>query len=262
MLLPTIVVHVDATDALDLRAEVAAKLALKRHWKVTGVCSTGLPPFGSPSPGEMTERYRAAIATLERFADLMQRHGIAALRRHLSNANEASALVRVAGASGLVIMSHPAADTPGYQGSLDRCEFVVLNAPCPVLIVGARAEFGTNILVAYDGSVAALHTLAQARGFLAGAQQVTLATFGTGPNAGAANQDAAIGYLKSVGIEPEVRYRETPDVGTGLAALADEINADLIVMGGSAHPRWHQVLHGGCTGFMLEHTNLALLMSH
>jgi nucleotide-binding universal stress UspA family protein len=260
---PTIVVHVDLADALECRAEVAARLAREWNCRIIAVCATGLVHLGpSLSPGQATDTYRAAVAAMQHFGDLMVRHGIVAVCRHLSNTNAATALARAAQGASLVIMSHRANEaTP--PGHLDLCEFVVLNTSCPVLIVGARAQFGSNVIVAYDGSNAAFHALTQARPFLEPAQRVTLATFGPSRTASPVALDNAIDYLKSVGIAPTVcSDNGGDDVGRRLAALARNRHADMVVMGGSAHPRWRNVLRGGTTGFMLEHTDIALLMSH
>ncbi|ONN64183.1 hypothetical protein BTM36_23260 [Herbaspirillum sp. VT-16-41] len=114
---------------------------------------------------------------MQYFGALLVRHGIVAVWRHLSNTNAAAALVRTAQGASLVIMSHHANGATPPPGHLGLCEFVVLNTSCPILIVGAQAQFGSNIIVAYDGSNAAFRARMQASPFLEPVQRVTLATF-------------------------------------------------------------------------------------
>jgi nucleotide-binding universal stress UspA family protein len=59
----------------------------------------------------------------------------------------------------------------------------------------------------------------------------------------------------------EVRARGKSD-GAALLALAEEENANLIVMGAYGHARWRQLVIGGVTDHVLRHGKLMVFLSH
>ena len=70
-------------------------------------------------------------------------------------------------------------------------------------------------------------------------------------------------YLARHGIRVQVVQHHTgQEVGAALLALANEVNADLIVMGGYGHTRFREILLGGVTRTVLDAMTVPVLMSH
>ena len=67
------------------------------------------------------------------------------------------------------------------------------------------------------------------------------------------------------GIEAEVSSEDlAPDVSAGelLLSWAASLHADLVVMGGYGHARWHELVLGGSTRTFLASMTVPVLMSH
>ena len=70
--------------------------------------------------------------------------------------------------------------------------------------------------------------------------------------------------LKRHGVVSSVVTAVAPeaDVATKLLADANGYDCDLIVMGGYGHWRVREIVFGGATHGVLEHTTIPVLMSH
>lgn len=61
--------------------------------------------------------------------------------------------------------------------------------------------------------------------------------------------------------EHDLRIGKDP-FGAQLLAKAHELNADLLVMGAFVHSAWRNMLFGGVTQYILDHSDLPVLMRH
>jgi len=98
--------------------------------------------------------------------------------------------------------------------------------------------------------------------FLHGAKSVNLLTIGEQGKALGAD---AVEYLAWHGITAGFReLQSVTGVGTGelLLSTAHEEGADLLVMGGYGHTRWHELLFGGATREIVGMSLLPVLITH
>lgn len=152
-------------------------------------------------------------------------------------------------------------------------EAAIMETGRPVLVVppvevewDALASVGKKIAVAWAGSPEAARAVAFSIPFLQAAEQVNIIYYGGehGEGAGAAElQD----YLKWYGIETTVSEggsasSEKASIGASLLEKADELDADLLVMGAFTHSRLRQIIFGGITRHVMENAQIPLLLAH
>ena len=73
-----------------------------------------------------------------------------------------------------------------------------------------------------------------------------------------------VAHLKRHGLAAEVARLTLGrgDIGKLLLAKANELKADMIVMGAFHHSRWREFILGGVTLTMLEEATIPLFMAH
>lgn len=141
-------------------------------------------------------------------------------------------------------------------------EQLALGAGGPVLLVPegwGDAGLGRKILLAWNGSREAARALHDALPFLAGAEAVTVVTFGEGTGGGL---DDVVALLAGHGIKASARTEsDERDIGGQLIGLAAALDADLIVMGAYGRPRLREVVLGGVTRDILRGASVPVLLS-
>lgn len=261
----TILVHVDDSTHSDKRVEVAARIAAHEGSHLIGL--------GVAMPGETAEASTAnrlhVAAVLEKFTDQVRAIGPASVETRLLQGDAADAVSAQGRFADLIVLGQGDAQATSLTARVDFPEYIVLNSDCPVLIVpctGRVFSIGDRILLAWNGSAAALHATRRALTFLQQAKLVQLAILAPDPAvASAAEVPAAeiVDYLARQGVKVEVLRRDVVgDPGTALLALAADLTSDLIVMGCVAHPRARRVMLGGATRAVLEQACVPVLMGH
>jgi nucleotide-binding universal stress UspA family protein len=147
-------------------------------------------------------------------------------------------------------------------------EEVVLFSGRPTLIVPAVGRFehlGRRTLVAWNASREAARAVGDAIPLLVNAEAVTVLSIN--PARGIDGKQQAIDlahHLARHGIEAEATATVAEDTAVGevLLARAADLGADLIVMGAYGHSRSRQLLLGGATRHVLQHTTVPVLMAH
>ncbi|TFW05387.1 universal stress protein [Oxalobacteraceae bacterium OM1] len=264
MTYPTIIVHVDGSNLLEKRVEIAIQIARHENACLLGVAVTGLQ---ADAEAMHLARRRAGTA-LEHFSAMAATAGLPMTEQRLAEGDAAQVLCEEARFTDLVVLGQPASGESGPEASVDFLQYVALNAVCPVLIVPASERvfsIGDRVLVGWNGSAAAARAMHDAMPFLQQAKQVHLAVATDGMNA--AQGDATVGkasaFLSRHGVKAQLqRQPVTADAGHALLQLSGELTADLIVMGCVAHPRGRRVLPGGATRVVLEEADVPVLMSH
>lgn len=274
----TILVHVDDSAHADGRIGAAIKFALADDAHLIGVALTGLSRFAyygtegtSAIPqcdlatafGQVKQRN---LASLARFETLAASAGVRSFEKRLLDDDQAGGLALQARYADLVVLSQTDRDDPVARVISDVPEYVLLNGGRPVLIIpyaGAFRTIGTNVLVAWDGSIEATRAIFNALPALTRAKKVVLAALNPEHVAGR-DPGADVGlYLARHGIECEVIARRSAiGVGDEILSLAADLQSDLIVMGGYGHTRLHELLLGGVTATALESMTAPVLMSH
>ena len=164
----------------------------------------------------------------------------------------------------LICLSVVEADPKPYWQSVLFEELVTI-AGVPILLLPASTPSGVpqSILIAWNGSVEARRAIAFAEPFLAKAKTVRIISIGAHGKDKPSAQDMAL-YLKRKGIE--ATGQDLPDVKAPvedqIALAADDMSADLLVMGAYSRPRWQEMVWGGVTRSVLEKPDLPVLLSH
>jgi len=143
-------------------------------------------------------------------------------------------------------------------------EELVLGVRSPVLAVPRGApmtDFTRPAIVAWDGGIEAAHALRAALPLLALASAVHVVTIDEKPEVLPALDAAS--YLSRHGIHAETHAiaPNGPIAGT-LTDTARRLGAGLIVMGLFGRSRLRELLLGGVSRAMLDHSPLPLLLAH
>jgi nucleotide-binding universal stress UspA family protein len=139
---------------------------------------------------------------------------------------------------------------------------ILLLPNAPVAFPAAK-----RVMIAWDASVEASKAVRDAIGLMCRAEEVHAVLIdpvpsfeGHGPEPGA----NLATYLARHGISTTVHRlpREGHETGEVLRRTANDLAADLIVMGGFGHSRLRQRIFGGTTTSMMKETRLPVLMAH
>jgi len=282
----SILIHVSNAIDLERRVRLAARLAWNEPVTVIGLAISGMSKFMSQVlpvvtdnameelPGsavtseEQKRRDRQHLdmtAALERFEVLAQECGIARVQTLRVDDDAATALSNYGNSADLIILGKNELQGPDDRKESDFIEFVALNAAAPVLTIGDKPFSWRHALVAWNSSSAAARAARNAIPLLHDMDAVSAVIFGDGNVPGtnvSASEDELRQCLSSLGKPVAILHRPaTADVGHALLALAAELDADLIVMGCVAHPRWRGALLGGTTGVVIAESPVSLLLS-
>jgi nucleotide-binding universal stress UspA family protein len=271
----TVLVHVDQSSHAPARIAVAARIAADNGAHLIGAAMTGISRY--IYHGATVDLARTVLAAqvdvlvdkandaLARFDAIAGTFAGLSFERRLVHDDAAGALVQQARYADLVVLSQFDRDDPVARIDADLPAYVMLNSPCPLLVVpyaNAATSFGQHALVAWDESLQASRAVANSLPLLRRARKTTLAVFNAADEPRLAGADIAL-YLARHGVNVEVRASETDiDVGNALLSLAADLGADLMVMGGYGHTRFREVLLGGATQTVLAAMTIPVLMSH
>jgi len=131
---------------------------------------------------------------------------------------------------------------------------------CPPAAV---ASIGRHVAIGWDGQAEAARAVAAAMSVLDAADQITVLAAQTGGRAELGPEDLRA-YLARHDARAEIRtFRSrATEVAEGLLAAAKEAGADVLLIGAYGHSRRRELLMGGVTQHIIEHTDLPVLMSH
>jgi len=275
----TILVHVDASRHADARIALAVRLAAVHGAHLVGAAMTGVSRFifhganvdlaRTVLAGQLDVLAGHANAALARFEALAGAVPGLSFERRLVDDDAAGGLALQARYADLVVLSQFDPSDPAARTDPDLQAYVMLNSAGPVLMVptiGAAADAGSHVLVAWDESLQASRAVANAVPLLRRAATVTLAVFTPEVTGRLAGADIAL-YLARHGVNVVVRREHNgeggaADVGSALLSLASDVAANLLVMGGYGHTRLREVLLGGVTQTVLKSMTIPVLMSH
>lgn len=259
------------------RLDLAADLARRYDAGLTGVSVTAPPIWRTVVPGPEVASPAAELAELD--AQQETREGVelelsaealrtAARRLQLEPAlrtvpDDISALTALARAADLTVLPAPG-DASAAAGATP--EDVALGSGGPVLIVPegwSPGPVGERVLVAWDGSAEAARALKGALPILARAAEIDVVIVDRDP----AVHEAEITvpeYLSRHGCKARARRVSSVDrpVGEVLLREAQQLGADMIVMGLYGHSRLREAILGGASRQLLQQARVPLLMSH
>ena len=146
-------------------------------------------------------------------------------------------------------------------------EELVLEAGVPVMMVPRQAnlprEVGRRILVAYGSNRESVRAVKDSLAFLQDADEVHLITHGTPETTGDLPIDQVRAYLTRHGVETKIdrNIGDMRDFGPAILATAQDMKADMIVMGASGRARSRNAGRVP-SGHVFRHLTLPVLASH
>ncbi len=288
MIIRTILISVDGNEAARPLMETAFLVArdFKAHVSGLHVCydaRDALPLLGEGMSGGMIEELidmaekeaaERAGAASRMFADFCEHRGIPMIAEPAiqdgataswfeREGEEEEVIVSMAKLSDLTVIGRPRSDTdPAAQAKLNT---VLFETGRPVLIAPPESpsHLGQHIAIAWNSSVEAARAVQAAIPFIEQAEQVTIITAESHRTATKVAEDLKT-YMAWHGVEADIRTLagSSKPVGEGLLNACDDIDADLLVMGGFTHSRMRQLILGGVTSHVIANATIPVLMVH
>jgi nucleotide-binding universal stress UspA family protein len=284
MSLQSILVHADLSRHAPARIHAAAMLAREHGAHLTGAAMMGVsravfPNGYQEAPGSFSAACFDPLAdsarqALVRFEAIASECGVAYDTRLVPDEVD-DGLTMLSRFADLVVVSQDDPDESLARHVPDMPDYVILNSPRPVLVIprGAAlpdAGFARRVLLAWDGSREAATAMSAAVPLLRHAESVTVTMLSgpaLAPRECEAQQTELNGFLTRHRVRPGVLVRDCAlsydgDTGRGLLAVADELNADLLVMGCYGHSRLRELCLGGASRTVLAETRIPTLLAH
>jgi nucleotide-binding universal stress UspA family protein len=268
-----ILVHVRPYGSIE-PVEVALRLGGRFDARVTGLYALEdvarfrqiLAESSAPLHGLIERDYAAAAQAEQRIRALAEREGVGFDWQTLEG--EAADLIAIVSRlQDLVVVGKTEPDE-GW-GVIER--MVTMPTGRPILVVPSTGPFldtGKHVLVAWNGSAEAADAVLRGMPLIADADRVVVLTVGKEREKRSVVNPRppldVVAYLKRHGIDPEVRQTDIAgaDVGTAILKAAQDVDADLIVMGAFGHSRLREWVLGGATRTVLDYMNVPVLMTH
>jgi nucleotide-binding universal stress UspA family protein len=275
----TILVHVDQSEHNAARVRIAAKIAIAENAHLVGAAMPGISRFIYQDRAIDLNRTvvsthvdalrEGATKALNEFETIAGQMGVLSCEMRLVIDEPEAGLCLQARYSDLVVVGQADPEESTSRVIADLPEFVVLNCARPVLIVPYAGKFetvGSNVLVAWDGSMEATRAVTNAIPLLKHAKNVAVVLFNTSKRSDVHGEqpgaDIAL-FLARHDIKVEVLQQRTNiDIGNALLSLTVDHSSDMIVMGCYGHTRFREVLLGGVTMTILKTMTVPVMMSH
>lgn len=275
----TVLVHLDETIRSNFRVKIAAEIAMLNDAHLIGTAVTGVSRFiyqdGNISANDpnltihlnfLRERAERASAN---FTETVSALGLTSYESAIANDEAGGGIGLQARYSDLVVLGQTNRDEPSPSVLPDFPEYIVMNSGRPVLIIPYTGDFTTiakRPLISWDASREATRAVTDAIPLLKRANLVQVAIFNSKAQADAHGEqpgaDIAL-FLARHGVKVEVSVHKTStDIGNALLSLSNDLDSDMIVMGGYGHSRLREMIMGGVTRTVLESMTIPVFMSH
>lgn len=273
MALKDILVHVDNLPSCERRIDAAVALATRHQAHLTGLFVRTFP--------RMPQFVRAQfgpelIALQQRYADEAAAQAQALFERKVAGAgvnhgwrtDQSDPFEVVALHARYADLTVVGQQDPEGDEELPLADHLVFDTGRPVIVVPYEGTFTApfkTIVVAWNGSREATRAVNDALPLLKQAEKVTVVA--VNPVGGSTGHGEVPGadiclHLARHGVKAEAQTRSGDDVGVELTACVADENADLLVMGAYGRSRVREVVLGGATRYVLDHTVVPVLMSH
>jgi nucleotide-binding universal stress UspA family protein len=269
-----IVVHVRDTAGEPRAAQAACMLARKFAAYVYGlyVAPLGAVAFSTPETvvfqvNEADRLYNEAMAKHGWWQKLLGNNDCIG-EWLVAQGEPVEALCHAARWCDLIVAERPLLnpDAPTGWGTVSR---TVFGAGAPVVVVPEAAglvTLGERIVIAWNHSREATRAVRGALPLLAQASQV-LVLDGAAPDdrLGARHlpQLNLREWLKRHSVNAEFRsFAPKNDFGAAILEAAHEARSDMIVMGAWGHSRIAELVLGGVTRYLFQHTDIPLFVAH
>jgi nucleotide-binding universal stress UspA family protein len=249
-------VRVDSRDVAPLAGE--------------GLSGAMIEEMMSATEKESSDRAQAVRTMFDRF---VVRHDVVLQDAHPSSQHASASFAAVTGReedivaqqarlADLTVVPHP--DAGEDVSSSDALHAVLFDSGRPVLISPqkAPAQIGTRVCLAWNGTAESASSVMAAMDWMQQAEGVAILSADGYQRRGPGAADL-MAYLALHGVHAEpITFRSVNgSVGAGLLAAAAEFGCDLLSMGAYSHSRLRQLILGGVTRHVLEHSALPVMMN-
>ena len=274
-----ILVVMENAAVVPQRIAPAAALATRFGARLAGLFASGYPimaSYGDVSGwSQLVDAYmeaqrREAAAAGAAFREALNRDKLQG-EWIFREADETGSAIAEAALYDLVVIGQPNPDA-GLSGAIGlRPEEIVLSCGRPVLVVpyaGTFPDIGRRVLVAWNGSRESTRALHDAMSLMADAEAVTVIEIdppapGVAAPAASAAQVAAALVRRGIAAKPETETTSGDiSVEDLLLSRANDLDADLLVMGAYGHSRMREFVLGGVSRSIFRHMTLPVLMAH
>ena len=274
MPLKDILVYVDDSAHAAGTVAAACSLALRHDAHLTGLAidqPSGIPGFAAmeipPSAVEILKQQRQEVLDKERktFDKAVSAVGLTGRSEWcVARGQPLETLSLRSRYADLTVISQKAPEDQG--GGEDLVDDLIMASGRPILVVpyiGAPAEIGRKVLIAWNGSREAARSVSDAMPILESADSIEV--FAVEPNGIGDMPGADIAkHLARHGLKANAAKTAGLDIEVGdvlLNQVADS-GADLVVMGAYGHSRMRELVLGGATRHILGHMTVPVLLSH
>jgi nucleotide-binding universal stress UspA family protein len=268
----TLMVHLDGGQANTAVLDAAAALACQYDAKVIGIAACQPVQFGACDgymAGELAAIERDIVTDelahtkVEFYAHARLRARILEWRSIPTLMNVAATVAQEARCADLVITS--VGPAPGDLSTHADTGDLILRAGRPVLVV-PQAKVTTdfrNIVVAWTDTRECRRAVMDALPMLRRADRVTLVEASNDTVAAGGGIDDIAVWLDRHGIAADrIISRAKGSTTETLAAITNDVEADLVVAGAYGHSHFREWAFGGVTRDLLLHERRCTLLSH
>lgn len=272
MAVKTILVAYSGWSSAQSPLKHALKIADHHDAWLTGIVGHGkshvLRMFGGQMPAEVfkmiKENESKEIADAKViFTNAVEQHNRSQKSDFLDVIDEDGETVGSFSRTFDLIVTAPHTSDRGEEHMSASPDIIALQSGRPVLIVPKEYDapgLSTHVVVAWDGKRAAARAIGDAMPMLEEKGKVTVLTIGTQAPRGT---ERLIQNLRRHGITTDhVQSSKSGSVGNTILVTAQDIGADLIVMGAYEHSKFAHDVFGGVTTDILKGMNIPVLMSH
>ena len=164
--------------------------------------------------------------------------------------------------SSVIAVAQPDKDTNLGQNTL---ESALLSTGRPVLLCPNKevTDIGQNVAIAWNGSAESSRAIAACGSVIGNADKVTVLASEDADNMELSADDLIL-HLQDHDIQSTAMSVNSKDtnLGEGLLKAAKSAGADVIVMGAYGRSRGRAMVLGGVTQWIIDHTDLPVLLVH
>lgn len=257
------------------RVEAAVDLAVRFEAMIIGVGAETFPwAYASPEAafieGALIAEHRARIESgfgeARSIFEEASAGRVQAVQWRSAYERPADVMAREARAADLVVASAAGPQEDAYRHA--AAADLVMTAGRPVLVVPQEAPLfrGRSVLIGWKDAREARRAVADALPFLRLADDVAIVEVcdeGDREGAYARTSDVALALgRRGVRAHPHARVASEAGPAAALSNIADEHEADLLVVGAYGHSRLREWLFGGVTRSLLNQQERFVIMSH
>jgi nucleotide-binding universal stress UspA family protein len=275
----TILLSLNDVPRAEAMIDAAAAIATAHGAHVIGCyvipAVTIYPEVGYAAPPAVYEAHQQYFKTnmaavKQRFETRMKQDGLLYEWREMNSvySDIAPSLIEIGASADLILMSQIAENSEAEieTGLVER---VVVESGRPVLIIPQAGSYKApkSVVVGYNGTREAARAAFDAVPLLRGAKDVRVVwvdPYKQRQSAGELPGAEMATVLARQGVKVVAEGLETNGLNAGdaLLRLANDRDAELLVMGAYAHSRLRQYIFGGATQHVMEHARIPVLMSH